>query len=431
MRVLQVAARMASLAGFALPLMERLRGQGYEVEALGDFDGFESRLRDAGFPIHSWRCGHTFSPLAIWGARRELAAFLADHHYDLIHTHVSFAGIIANPVAFPRTPCLLYTQHGFYVHEGLSPLARRAWLAIEKIGLRWAHHVICVSQAEKQLAETLGVGPPSKFHFIPGVGVNLSRFQFPSEQRQRKRAAIRRSLGIGPDDTVILTVSRLTWDKGYRELIEAARAVASPPTPSPSRRGDRQPGVPLTLPGTATVPVAGVERGEPSLTAKQRQHHAAAAATETAALPGYVNFLAAGSGKDERAIRASINRAGLSDRFILLGWRDDVPDLYCAADLFVFASHREGLPVAPIEAMASGLPVIASDLPGCREEVEHEQSGLLYRVGDAGALTDAIRRLLAAPDLAAHLAAAGRTRAAAFSLDAALSRQLELYAEFA
>jgi glycosyltransferase involved in cell wall biosynthesis len=141
-----------------------------------------------------------------------------------------------------------------------------------------------------------------------------------------------------------------------------------------------------------------------------------------------VRFLAAGSGKDERGIRRAIDRAGLADTFTLLGWRDDVADLYCAADLFVFASHREGLPVAPIEAMASGLPVIASDLPGCCEEIEHEQSGLLYPVGDAEALTDAIRRLLSSPDLAARLAERARTRAAAFSLDEALDRQMALYA---
>jgi glycosyltransferase involved in cell wall biosynthesis len=142
-----------------------------------------------------------------------------------------------------------------------------------------------------------------------------------------------------------------------------------------------------------------------------------------------LRVLAAGSGRDERGIRKAIHDAGLADAFILLGWRDDVPDLHCAADLFAFASHREGLPVAPIEAMASGLPVVASDLPGCREEIEPEESGLLHPVGDAGALTDALRRLLSAPELAARLGAAARPRAAAFSLDAALSRQLELYAQ--
>jgi len=413
---------MASLAGFALPLMERLREAGHDVEALGQFDGFESRLRDAGFPVHPWRCGHTLNPLAIWRARRELAAFLAERQYDLIHTHASFAGIIANPVAYPRTPCLLYTQHGFYVHEGLNPLARRAWLAIEKIGLRWAHHVLCVSQAEKQLAETLGVGPPRKFHLIPGVGVDLSRFRLSPEERQRRRTAVRQSLGVGPDETVILTVSRLTWDKGYREMIEAAQAVVSPPAPSPEGRGGQQHGA-ASPPAPSPEGRGGERRTATTLTFPPLP------SGEGAGGEANIRFLAAGSGKDERAIRAAIDRAGLADRFTLLGWRDDVADLYCAADLFVFASHREGLPVSPIEAMASGLPVIASDIPGCREEIEHEQSGLLYPAGDSGALSDAIRRLLSTPDLAARLGAGARTRAAVFSLDAALSRQLELYAQ--
>ncbi len=363
---------MASLAGFALPLMGRLREEGFEVEALGQFDGFEDRVRDAGFPVHPWCAGHTFNPLTIWRARRELSAFLTGSPYDIVHTHCSFAGIIGNPVAFTRVRHLVYTQHGFYVHEGLNPLARQAWLVVEKIGLRWAHHVICVSHAEKQLAETLRVGPPEKFHLLPGIGVDLNRFRATPEERRQRRAAVRESLGIGPDETVLLTVSRLTWDKGYREMIEAANLGAPAPSPAP-------------------------------------------------------RFLAAGSGKDEHAIRQAIQDAGLSDRFTLLGWRDDVVDLYSAADVFVFASHREGLPIAPIEAMASGLPVIASDLPGCREEVEHEQSGLLFPVRDAAALADSIRRLLADRDLADRLASGARTRAEAFGLDVALDRQMALY----
>lgn len=375
MRILQVAARMASLAGFALPLMQRLRDAGHEVEALGQFDGFERRVRDAGFQVHDWRAGHTFHPLAIRRARRELAAFLEGNAYDAIHTHVSFAGIIGNPVAYSRTRCLIYTQHGFYVHPGMNPLLRRVWLAVERIGLRSAHHVICVSAAEKRLAETLGVGPPGKFHLVPGVGIDLERFQLAPQDRQRRRAAVRQSLGLGAEETVLLTVSRLTWDKGYGELIEAVRRLQA---------------------------------------ARHR-----------------FRLLAAGSGKDERGIRAMVERAGVREAFLLLGWRDDVPDLYCAADLFVFASHREGLPVAPLEALASGLPVVASDLPGCREEIAHGQDGLLYPVGDVGALTAALGRLLTAPEEAARLAAAGPSRAAAFSLEAALSRQLELYTRIA
>ena len=116
MRVLQVAAKALSLATFALPLMRRLREAGFEVEALSGFDGFEARIQAENFKIYPWRMNHTLNPLILWRARRELAAFLERNDYDFVHTHCSFAGIVANPVAYQRAG-VLYTQHGFFTHE--------------------------------------------------------------------------------------------------------------------------------------------------------------------------------------------------------------------------------------------------------------------------------------------------------------------------
>ncbi len=373
MRNLQVAARAASLSAFALPLMRRLREQGFHVEALCGFDGMEGRLTEAGFTVHRWDMEHTLNPLRLARARRELNAFLRGHSYDIIHTHCSFGGILANPVARDRCRALIYTQHGFVVHDGMNPLLARLCVAVEKIGLRAAHRVICISQAERDRAITLGVGGPDKFLTVPGAGVSVDRFVLSEDERERRRAALRADLGLAEDDRVLLTVSRLTWDKGYREMVEAVRRLKA--------EGLR------------------------------------------------LKFLAAGSGRHEAPIRGLVTRAGLDDDFLLLGWRDDVLDLYCACDAFVFASHREGLPIAPIEAMATGLPVVASALPGCREEIEDGASGLLYPVGDTDALAEALRRVLAGPALAHALGAEARVRARRFDLEVVLDLQVRLYEE--
>ena len=174
---------------------------------------------------------------------------------------------------------------------------------------------------------------------------------------------------------MLLTVSRLTWDKGYREMIAAAR----------------------------------------SLFAAGRDFR----------------LLAVGSGKDEAPIRQAVGDAGLTERIIFLGWRDDVADLYAAADVFVFASHREGLPIAPIEAMASGLPVLASALPGCREELGDNEYGLLFPIGDVAALVDNLTRLLDNAALRRHYAEVGRLRAEAFDQERVVALQMELYRQLA
>ena len=375
MKVLQLAARMLSLERFALPLMQRLRDDGFDVEALGQFDGTERCMREEGFPVHDWDAGHSFNPLRVLGARRRLARFLRDRKFDIVHSHCSFGGIVGNPTAHRYAPHLIYTQHGFYVHEGLNPLLRSAWLRLESIGLRPADHVICVSLAEQQLARTLRVGPPEKFVRVPGAGIELAKFQFSAEDRTKRRRAVRDELGLSDDEIVLLTVSRLTRDKGYTEMIEATRVLR--------------------------------DNGHQFI------------------------LLAAGSGKDEAAIKRDIQRAGVEDIFRLLGWRDDVRDLYCAADIFVFASHREGLPISPIEAMASGVPVVLSDLPGCREEVEDGVSGLIFRTGDRQELAACLSKLINEPERRAELGRAAREQAASFDIHRVLDRQAELYREIA
>ena len=95
----------------------------------------------------------------------------------------------------------------------------------------------------------------------------------------------------------------------------------------------------------------------------------------------------------------------------LLGHRDDVDALYAAMDVFVLASHREGFPRAAMEATAMGLPVVATDIRGCRQVVDPDVTGLLVPVRDPGALAQTLLELGADPPRRRALGAAGRARA--------------------
>jgi glycosyltransferase involved in cell wall biosynthesis len=117
-----------------------------------------------------------------------------------------------------------------------------------------------------------------------------------------------------------------------------------------------------------------------------------------------------GDGPECKRLQGDIDRLELRRAVRLRGAmsEQDVWARYRRADIFVLPSLREGLPVALLEAMAAGLPVVASDLPGVREAVEHEQTGLLAPPGDATALAEAVSRLIADPELRARLSAAAR-----------------------
>ncbi len=180
----------------------------------------------------------------------------------------------------------------------------------------------------------------------------------------------RASLGVPPDARLLLWTGRLDPVKGLDELIEAVALMDDP----------------------------------------------------------QVFLVLAGQGAYESAVRGRAVRAGLADRVRLLGRRDDVPNLLAAADLFVFPSRTEGLPNALLEAMAARLPIVTTDVPGCRDLVADGQTGLIAPVDQPAELARRIRRLIDDADLAARLGqAAGQHAADRYSFDVTVARYAALY----
>jgi glycosyltransferase involved in cell wall biosynthesis len=116
----------------------------------------------------------------------------------------------------------------------------------------------------------------------------------------------------------------------------------------------------------------------------------------------------AGDGPLAATLRARARALGIEQRVAFLGARHDVAELVLAADVLALASRREGLPMVVLEAMRAARPVVATDVGGTGEAVEHETSGLLVPPGDRGALAAALGRVLGDPVLAERLGAAGR-----------------------
>jgi glycosyltransferase involved in cell wall biosynthesis len=139
-----------------------------------------------------------------------------------------------------------------------------------------------------------------------------------------------------------------------------------------------------------------------------------------------------GGGSEAAELQRQIHRRGLADRVVLLGERSDVPDLLARARVFVLASHEEGLSSAILEAMASGLPVVATDVGGNREAVVDGQTGALVPRRDHARIAGAALRYLQAPDLAEAHGAAGRDRVAReFTTERMVVEYERLYDELA
>jgi glycosyltransferase involved in cell wall biosynthesis len=162
---------------------------------------------------------------------------------------------------------------------------------------------------------------------------------------------------------------------------------------------------------------------------RQKGHAVLLRALTASDLPADLHVILLGEGPERAALTAEVARIGMSDRVHFLGDRPDVPALLASSDLFVLPSLWEGLPMALLEAMASMLPVVATDVAGSRQVVVDGESGLLVPPGDAGALASAIRLLLADPVLAGTMGTAARERVvSSFSGAAQAARHAELYA---
>jgi glycosyltransferase involved in cell wall biosynthesis len=162
---------------------------------------------------------------------------------------------------------------------------------------------------------------------------------------------------------------------------------------------------------------------------KQKAHSVAVRAVQRLRAAGEdCKLVIAGRGENEAALQKEISRLDLESYVVLAGFRDDVPSLVAAADVFVFPSLWEGLGLAALEAMAAGAAIAASKLPPIEEYITHEETGLLSQPEDDAALALNIQRLLRDPVLRKTLSAKARqTVQATFGAESIAVQYLELY----
>lgn len=283
---------------------------------------------------------------ALW----ELICLFRQEQPMLVHTHTSKAGVLGRVAAWvARVPVIVHTPHGhvFYGHFG----SFRSWLflQIERGLSALTDRLIALTEAERQDHLDREVGKADRFAVVPS---GIDRERFGRARAQGKQ--LPDWFGCPPGSQVVGSVGWLTDIKGHRYLIEA---------------------------------VSMLKKDFPSL-----------------------HLVIVGSGDQLDALLQQAKLTGLDDAVHFLGHRDDIEVCLAGMDLFVLPSLNEGMGRALVEAMAAGLPVIASRVGGIPAVISHEHTGLLVPPGDAGALADAIRRVLDRPDWAKQLGlTAGRS----------------------
>ncbi|MBL28456.1 MAG: glycosyltransferase family 1 protein [Rhodospirillaceae bacterium] len=371
MKILQVCAVDFTLYHFLVPLIDGLRSAGHEVVASCSDGPLVDKVRERGIRVETIPFRRGFLHFGEHAAAyRHMRALLEAEKFDFVHVHTPVAALIGRLAAWrARVPTVVYTAHGFYFHDRMPWLKWAVYVALEWLGGRLTDVLFTQAEEDAASGRRLHLCRGGRIAAI-GNGVDAARF---TPDGGEARARIRGEIGVDDARPVILVVGRLVGEKGYPELFEAMRAV------------------------DAELWVAG-ER----LTSDHADD----------------------IGPQIEAVKAD---PVLSSRIRFLGYRGDMPDLLRAADIFTLPSHREGMPRSIIEAMMVGLPVVATDIRGSREEVVAEQTGFIVPVRAPDALAAALNRLVGDSDLRARMGIAGRMRAVElYDESVVIARQLEL-----
>jgi len=334
-RVLFVATVVKThIMVFHLPYLKMFKEKGYEtaVAAKNDYDD----PNECNIPYCDKFYDIPFerSPFAFrnYNAYRMLKSIVKNENYDIIHCHTPVGGVIGRltaRTAREKGTKVFYTAHGFHFYKGAPLINWLLYYPVEKFCAYFTDVLITINQEDYSLAYRKLKA--KRIYYVPGVGIDTRKFADTVNEKTAKRDEI----GVPGDAFMILSVGELNKNKNHAAVIRAIAGL-----------GDEK-----------------------------------------------IHYGIAGKGKLREKLIALSNKMGVGGQVHFLGYRSDIPKLYKCADLCVFPSIREGLPVALMEAMASGLPIVCSRIRGNTDLVD-ENGGILYEPNDINELKTAITDMI-------------------------------------
>ena len=279
-----------------------------------------------------------------------LARFMRRERFDIVHTHNSKAGILGRWAAhLARVPIIVHTIHGFAFHDEQGAGARWLYTSLERRTASITHRLVSASTHDVDAGLRERIGHHAQYALIR-YGIDRQRFTVNGQPRH----ALRRQLGLPADAPIVGMIGCLKPQKAPLDFLRVC-----------------------------------------SLVALQRPD---------------ARFLLIGDGALRPQVERWRRRLGLEERCLLLGWRRDIPALLHLMDVFVLTSRWEGLPIAMLEAMASGRPVVVSRVGGASDVMTDGENGYLVPPGDVRLFAHRVVSLLQHRALADRIGTAAAQR---------------------
>ena len=333
-----------------------LKNKGYDISAVCSPGPWVSEIERSGIRVKQISMTRRITPLRDFTALVRLIQYFREQKPDVVHTHTPKAGFLGTLAArLARIPIIIHTNHGFYFHENSSWLHKQIFMWMECIIASNAHLVFSVNKEDIVVAGEKHIAGPNKMKYFGGW-VNIDKYN-PNRFSKEFVISKKKELGIPDGVPVVGIVARLVREKGYFDLFEAMRTVV------------------LKFPSALLVSVG---------------------FTEPEKKDGFQPEIA--------------SKYGIENNTLFLGKRTDVDEILPVMDVFTLPSWREGIGTSILEASAMELPVVVTNVRGCREAVDDGITGKLVPHKNGDMLGEALISMLEHPKEAKFMGKAGRLK---------------------
>lgn len=320
---------------FHIPMLKALQDGGWNTSVVARNDYVNPEECNIPYCNNYYNVEFSRNPFGSQNVRayKELKELIENNEYDVVHCHTPVGGVLTRLAARnarKRGTKVVYTAHGFHFYKGGSRISWLVYYPIEKICAKFTDLLITINQEDYALAKRKMHA--KRVEYIPGVGIDVDKFANYKVDIYEKR----KKFGIPETAIVLLSVGELNANKNHESVIKAV-----------SKLEDKN-----------------------------------------------IHYVIAGDGELNEYLRNLVNELNLSENVHLIGYRKDVPELYKMADYFIHPSIREGLPVALMEAMASGLKCIATRNRGSEDLKETVDSLYLYDDTSSSGAERILKRVL-------------------------------------
>ena len=368
MKILYVTTISLTMNSFFKPHVEMLVQEGHQVDIACNYKDLALDNLYSELGCHSYQIDFSRSPLSVDNVKAyvQLDKLIRQNDYDIVHCHTPNAAAITRLVCRKyrkrRGLKVFYTAHGFHFYKGAPILNWLVFYPIEKICSYFTDKLITINKEDFVLAKERFRA--KEVHYVPGVGIDLSKF----ENVQVDRAEKRREIGVPEDAFVLISVGELSARKNHKMVLDSLISVDN----------DR------------------------------------------------FHYIIVGQGKLLPKLKDYVYEYGIAHKVHFLGYRQDIAELYSVSDICCFPSIHEGLPVALMEAMASGIPVVCSNIRG-NEDLVDKNSGFLIDLNNIEEFAKAIIKISKDSELRANIVNTNLKKIKDFSESRILEQLKQLY----